>query len=40
MEQKREPVIVFENISDIVQIEDLYKYEANLTLGLSEGSDF
>ena len=40
MEQKREPVIVFENISDIVQIEDIYKYEANLTLGLSEGNDF
>lgn len=39
MEQK-EPVIVLENVADIVQIEDFYEYSVNLTLGLSDGNDF
>lgn len=40
MEQKKEPVIVFESVADIVQIEDIYEYSVNLTLGLSDGNDF
>jgi hypothetical protein len=40
MESNNEPVIVFENIKDIVQIEDVYEYSVDLTLGLDEGNDF
>lgn len=40
MKKNNEPVIVFENKSDIIQIEDIYKFSVDLTLGLDEGSDF
>ena len=40
MSNKKEPVIVFENVPDIVTIEDIYKYSANITLGLDDRNDF
>ncbi|OOB83653.1 hypothetical protein BZL53_00770 [Flavobacterium columnare] len=40
MEQKKEPVIVFQNVADIVKIEDIYEFSVKLTLGLSDGNDF
>lgn len=40
MKQEKEPVIVFENVADIVLIEDIYEYSVNTTLGLSDGNDF
>lgn len=40
MKREKEPVIVYENKSDVVQIEDSQKYLANITLGLSDGEDF
>ncbi len=40
MNKDKEPVIVFENVSDTVQIDDIYQFPAYLTLGLSSGNDF
>lgn len=40
MESTREPVIVFDDVNDIIQIEDINEYSVGLTLGLDEGGDF
>ncbi|WP_125721637.1 hypothetical protein [Flavobacterium ustbae] len=37
---KKEPVIVYEDRSDVILIENKHKYSVNITLGLSEGQDF
>ena len=37
---EKEPVIVLENVSDKVVIEDIHEYLVDLTLGLADGNDF